>query len=33
VLEVTLPAGGYTAVVKGRNGATGVALIEVYEDN
>jgi len=32
-LEVTLPAGGYTAVVKGQNGGTGVALIEVDEDN
>ena len=32
-LEVLLPAGGYTAEVTGQNGATGIALIEVYEDN
>ncbi len=25
-----LPPGGYTAVVRGKNGATGVALVEVY---
>jgi thiol-disulfide isomerase/thioredoxin len=28
---VTVPAGGYTAIVSGRGGATGIALIEVYE--
>jgi formylglycine-generating enzyme required for sulfatase activity len=28
---VTLPAGGYTAVVKGADGGTGIALIEVYD--
>ena len=27
----TLPPGGYTAVVRGRNGATGIALVEVYD--
>lgn len=27
---VTLAAGAYTAVVRGKNGATGVALVEVY---
>lgn len=26
----TLPAGGYTAIVSGKNGLTGVALVEVY---
>ena len=26
----TLKPGGYTAIVRGRNGATGVALVEVY---
>jgi hypothetical protein len=30
-LLVTLPPGGYTASVSGVNGATGVALVEVYE--
>lgn len=25
-----LPAGGYTAIVRGKNGTTGVALVEVY---
>ena len=30
-LLVTLPPGIYTAQVSGKNGATGVALIEVYE--
>jgi hypothetical protein len=25
-----LPAGSYTAIVTGANGATGVALVEVY---
>jgi len=30
-LVVTLPAGNYTAQVVGAGGATGVALIEVYE--
>lgn len=28
---VTLPPGGYTAIVSGRDGTTGVALVEVYE--
>jgi hypothetical protein len=27
---LTLTPGGYTAVVSGINGATGVALVEVY---
>lgn len=31
VLLVTLPAGAYTAKVSGANGATGIALVEVYE--
>ncbi len=31
VLLLTLPPGGYTAVVSGVNGGTGVALVEVYE--
>lgn len=31
VLLLTLPPGGYTAVVTGANGGTGVALVEVYE--
>jgi hypothetical protein len=26
----TLPAGGYTAIIRGKAGATGVALVEVY---
>lgn len=30
-IVVTLPAGGYTAQVSGVDGATGVALVEVYE--
>ena len=32
-LVVTLQPGMYTAQVSGKNGATGVALIEVYEEN
>jgi len=28
---VTLPTGAYTAQVTGANGATGVALVEIYE--
>ncbi|MCH6259405.1 hypothetical protein MLD52_22815, partial [Puniceicoccaceae bacterium K14] len=27
----TLPAGAYTAIVSGKDGATGIALVEVYE--
>jgi len=27
---LSLPAGNYTAIVRGRNGTTGVALVEVY---
>ena len=27
----TLPAGNYTAIVRGVNGTTGVALVEVYD--
>ena len=27
---VTLPIGNYTAIVRGKNGGTGVALVEVY---
>jgi hypothetical protein len=30
-LVETLPPGGYTALVRGKNGATGVALVEVYD--
>lgn len=30
-LEATLAPGAYTAVVSGRNGGTGIALVEVYE--
>jgi len=30
-MVVTLPAGAYTALVTGGNGATGVALVEVYD--
>ena len=30
-LVATLPAGAYTAQVTGAGGATGVALLEVYE--
>ena len=26
----TLPAGGYTAIIRGKAGATGIALVEVY---
>jgi hypothetical protein len=29
----TLPAGNYTAVVEGKNGATGTCLVEVYDLN
>lgn len=31
VLLVTLPAGGYTAIVRGANNTTGIALLEVYQ--
>jgi hypothetical protein len=27
---ITLPAGAYTAIVSGKNGGTGVGLVEVY---
>jgi hypothetical protein len=27
---MTLPAGAYTAIVSGKNGGTGVGLVEVY---
>jgi len=27
---MTLPAGAYTAIVSGKNGASGVGLVEVY---
>jgi hypothetical protein len=30
-LVLTLTPGAYTAQVKGKNGLTGVALVEVYE--
>ena len=29
----TLPPGNYTAIVRGRNNTTGVALVEVYDLN
>src|SRR5204862_4479381 len=28
---VTLPPGAYTAILAGKNGATGVGLVEVYD--
>jgi len=31
VLILTLPAGTYSAQVRGANATTGVALVEVYE--
>ncbi len=33
VLLITLPPGAYTAVMRGVAGATGVALIEIYDLN
>lgn len=30
-LDVTLAPGAYTAIVRGKNGATGVGLVEVYD--
>jgi hypothetical protein len=30
-IDATLAPGSYTAVVKGKNGASGVALVEVYD--
>jgi hypothetical protein len=33
VIEATLAPGSYTAVVKGKNNTTGVALVEVYDVN
>jgi hypothetical protein len=32
-IVVTLPPGNYTAIVRGKNNTTGVALIEVYDLN
>jgi hypothetical protein len=29
-IVATLPSGNYTAVVRGKNGSTGVGLVEVY---
>ncbi len=29
--RMSLPAGSYTAVVKGKNGSIGVALVEAYQ--
>ena len=29
-MQVTLPPGAYTAVVAGKNGGTGIGLVEVY---
>jgi hypothetical protein len=28
---ITLPPGAYTVKIEGKNGATGVALLEIYE--
>ena len=33
ILTTLFPASGYTAVVSGANGATGIALVEVYALN
>jgi hypothetical protein len=30
-VTATLPPGAYTAIVRGVNGATGIALVEVYD--
>ncbi len=30
-LKITLPAGSYSAQVRGANGTTGIALVEIYE--
>ena len=30
-IVATLPPGNYTAIVRGKNGATGIALVEVYD--
>jgi hypothetical protein len=30
-LYVTFPAGGHTAIVRGKNGTTGIGLVEVYK--
>jgi hypothetical protein len=30
-IAITLPAGAYTAILAGRNGGTGVGLVEVYD--
>jgi Bacterial Ig-like domain (group 3) len=32
-IDITLTPGSYTAVVKGNNGGTGVALVEIYDLN
>jgi hypothetical protein len=32
-LVTSLPPGGYTVTVRGKNGATGLALIEIYVEN
>ena len=29
-IVASLPPGGYTAIVRGKNNTTGVALVEVY---
>jgi hypothetical protein len=29
-MVITLPPGAFTAIVAGKNGSTGVALVEVY---
>jgi hypothetical protein len=33
VLRANVPGGNYTAIVGGKNGAQGVALVEVYDLN
>ena len=32
-IDITLTPGNYTAIVKGNNGGTGVALVEIYDLN
>src|SRR5206468_1927423 len=30
-IDATLPPGAYTAIVRGKNNSTGVALVEIYD--
>ncbi len=32
-LPAALPPGAYTAIVRGKSGASGVALVEIYDMN